>query len=122
MKPALTIALLIASTLSATALVTATRSGNALATRTYPAGTTSLIPVTVTLAPEAGFTITANLDGNPLPLGSTVVSTTGYHEVYETKVNNTTSVSTTSVHIIFISIHSSVSITRISITCVSIES
>ncbi len=102
MKLALPIVCLFVSILPATALVTATRSGNALGTRNYPAGTTTLIPVTVTLAPEAGFTITATLDGNPLPPGSTVVSTTGYHEVYETKVNNTTSVSTTNLAFQFI--------------------
>lgn len=92
----------IASAIPALALVTATRNATSLATRTYPAGASSIIPVTVTLAAEGGFTITATMDGNPLPMGSTIVSTTGYHEIYETKVNNTTSASVTSLAYQFI--------------------
>jgi hypothetical protein len=86
----------------AAALVTATRSGVTLPTRNYPAETTVLLPVTVTVAGEAGFTISATLDGNPLPLGPAVVSSTGYHEVTETRVNLATSASTTSVAFQFI--------------------
>ncbi len=93
---------LLALTSTASALVTATRSGSALATKNYPAGATTVIPVIVTLAAEAGFTITAALDGLPLAMGATTVSGTGYHEVYETKVNTTTSVSTTTLAFQFI--------------------
>lgn len=87
---------------SAHAAVTATRNGVNLPTRTYPAGATDSVPVTVTLTAEAGVTITATLDGLPLPVGATVVSATGYHEVYETKVNPTTNAVTTSLAYQFI--------------------
>ena len=102
MNPAYPLFLLLASILPAAALVTATRNGAALSTRTYPASASSLIPVTVTLAGEAGFAVTATLDGLPLPLGSTVVATTGYHEIHETRVNSTTNASSTNLAYQFI--------------------
>ncbi len=86
---------LLLSLLPSMAAVTATRNGSNLPTRTYPAGTTELLPVTVTLTQEVGFTITALLDGQPLPTGATIITTTGYHEVHETRVNNTTGATTT---------------------------
>ena len=86
----------------AAASVTATRGGSSLATRSYPASTTTLLPVTVTVAAEAGYDITATLDGNFLPLGSTVVSSTGYHEIHETKVNQATNAITTTLAFQFI--------------------
>ncbi|MDB6071668.1 MAG: hypothetical protein JWL81_2839, partial [Verrucomicrobiales bacterium] len=84
------------------AAVTATRNSANLATRTYPGGAVAVVPVTVTLAAEAGFTITAKLDGVDLPMGATTVSTTGYHEVHETRTNTTTNVTTTSLAYQFI--------------------
>ena len=79
----------------ADAAVTATRGGAALASRNYPSSTSTLLPVTINVAAEVGFTITATLDGDPLPVGSTVVSRTGYHEIHETKVNQSTNVAST---------------------------
>ena len=85
------------------AAVTATRNGTNLPTRTYPSGATNLVPVTVPVAAEAGFTITATLDGAPLTVGTaTLVATTGYHEVYETRVNNTTGAAATALAYQFI--------------------
>lgn len=95
-------AALVAMPLTLPAAVTATRNGSNLATRTYPGGAVSVVPVTVTLAAEAGFTITAKLDGVDLPMGATIVSTTGYHEVYETRTNTTTNATTTSLAYQFI--------------------
>lgn len=98
----LTAALIFASVLPSAALVSATRNGANLATRNYPAAASAVVPVTVTLAAEAGFTITATLDGAPLAMGGTVITGTGYHEVYETKVNTATGVSTTTLAFQFI--------------------
>ncbi|RYD30651.1 MAG: hypothetical protein EOP86_19535, partial [Verrucomicrobiaceae bacterium] len=81
--------LFIAGVLPLPALVTATRNGANLATRNYPSAASAVVPVTVTLAGEPGFTVTATLDGTPLALGGTVVSEPGYHEVYETKAAST---------------------------------
>ena len=83
-------------------MVSGMRNGTILPTRTYPAGATDVVPVTVTLAAETGFTITATLDGLPLPMGATVVAMTGYHEIYETKVHTTTNVLTTALAYQFI--------------------
>ena len=94
--------LLLTGSLPVLGNVSATRGGVALPTRTYPAGATSVVPVTVTLAAEAGFTITATLDGVNLPLGATTVTATGYHEVYETRVNTATNAVSTALAFQFI--------------------
>ncbi|MES2706752.1 MAG: hypothetical protein V4726_09145 [Verrucomicrobiota bacterium] len=98
----LSVFLLLTSALPSLALVTATRNGANLATRVYPSNASALVPVTVTLAAEAGFTITATLDGAPLAMGATVVSGTGYHEVFETKVHTETGASATTLAFQFI--------------------